>query len=406
MSASRTLTCTTKLKELGFDINLTNFYSSDDYDGHMMLCDNPDRSAIPAKYLEVANIDQLKELIGHGDDLVKEAALTSLPHPDELTSKISDPFHPHVCEALNTYLYGNSKTVAAWRDTLNELRFPMNVAFYGAGEVVVTPDKPLRLEGTSKVPIAFVCVKLIIQPGGKVIVKGPGAAQIDEMVYVKAAGVTLNEEPTDWVCIGGDGGEGGSTGNGGDGGNGTKGANATEDGKSGCNGAGQGTKGVDGVDSSAAGRGGDGESPDEFSVNVDKLDGVYTIGSVGGNGGKGGKGGNGGKGGDGGAGGDACRSCGSGKQGDGGKGGNAGAGGDGGDGANGSKVFINYKSGNAKFNISPLKATGGKGGDAGTPGNGGSGTVPGNGGATAKPGNGGKGGQPGKIFINGKQMGS
>jgi hypothetical protein len=394
------------LKNYGLTFNLTNSYTTSDYDGAMLLCDHPDRSAIPPKFVTVPDVDALKALTGQPDEVVhllKEEAL--LPDPKSL-GKIADPYHPHICTALQTYVYGNSKSVHAWKETINALRFPMEVAVYGAGDVTVTPNNPLVLEGTNDKPIAFICNTLTIEPGGHVTVKGPGTAAIQLMQTVGLSSAAVAADPTNWVCLGGDGGPGGKGGDSGDAGNGSKGTDATENGKSGCNAAGKGSKGGDAANATEGGKGGDGESPNEFNVNTDELNGVYVIGSVGGNGGPGGPGGNGGKGGDGGPGGNSCRDCGQGQQGDGGKGGDAGPGGPGGNGGNGTKVYINYKTGNASFNVSTLKANGGKGGDAGKAGGGGSGTVPGGSGATAKPGDGGKGGQPGQIFINGKKIGA
>lgn len=375
-------------------------YNTGDFPEGMILSHNEKESHIKPSFITAKNIDHLKELCG-----VDDSQFTEMDHKDERTippafhevkEEINDPRHPHICNAMNAYVFGNSKNVSTWKEKINEMRFPQQVAVFSADTINVQAGKPLTLDGSDAKPFGLVCNQINIEPNGQIISKGPGNVTCDTFNAAQDTTLLLN-----LLSIGGDGGNGGNGGDGGHGGKGVSGSSATPSGKSGCNSAGKGGKGKHGGDGTSGGRGGNGSPADEINYNVTTMNGTYTIGSIGGNGGDGGRGGNGGDGGDGGHGGDACRSCGTGQLGDGGNGGGAANGGDGNDGGNGKKVYINYQSGNPTFNTPNQSASGGKGGDAGSPGSGGSGTNSGNSGATALAGKGGKGGNPGQIIING-----
>ncbi|MBN8683653.1 MAG: hypothetical protein J0L99_13475 [Chitinophagales bacterium] len=402
-----------KLAEFGHVAQLTGTYNTKDYPDGMVLSDDPKNSHITPAFISVPDVQTLKSLCGIHNEMASETLLTEgIPEsPELLDYEVNNPLDEHVCNALNTFIYGNSEQVAAWEGTLNKLRFPMQVAVFTADTIVVSAGKPLYIGEEGGKPVNPTLGNVVIEPGGQIIARNSGVVTINSLSSQGvsrdferlAATATDPAQTITLVSVGGDGGKGGDGGNGSTNPNpGSKGADATENGKSGCNAAVIGGKGPDGGNASTTtGRGGDGNPANPINYNVSEMNGNYIVGSIGGNGGPGGKGGNGGNGSPGGAGGAACRSCQQASQGPGGKGGNAGPGGRGGDGGPGAKVYVNYTSGSPNISVSNLKANGGGGGAAGSNGSGGQGVPPGDNGATALPGDGGNGGTAGQVIING-----
>lgn len=382
------------------EVQMSKSYNTGDFANGMILSHNQKESHIKPSFITAKNIDHLKELCGVDDshftqgDRVDNRTIPPAFH--EVKEEINDPMHPHICNAMNAYVFGNSQPVASWKDKINEMRFPQQVALFSADVINVQPGNPLILDGSDAKPFGLVCNQINIESNGQIISKGPGKVTCETINAAQDSNQTIT-----LLSIGGDGGNGGA---GGDGGAGTKGATgsaATTSGKSGCNDAGKGGVGQTGGNGTPGGPGGNGADAQEINYSANTMNGTYTIGSIGGSGGDGGNGGNGGVGGNGGDGGASCRSCGTGPMGDGGKGGDAANGGDGENGGNGKQVYINYQDGTPTLNASTQTASGGNGGNAGAPGAGGSGTKAGASGTTASPGVGGTGGTPGKIIING-----
>ena len=382
----------------------TGSYNTGDTPGGLILSADSKKSHIPPSFITVSDVDVLKDLCGIYDSLYTQGTLKDThsipPVRNEKSEAITNPHHPHVCDALYAYVYGDSRQVASWKDTLNKLRFPMKVTVFTANTITVQPGNPLVLKGTDQNPIALVCDSLVIEPGGQVITEGPGKVSVDVMSGGDQS-VALDSNSPNLLSVGGNGGAGGSGGAGATGSTGASGSNASESGKSGCNDAGQGGVGGTGTDGSPGGIGGAGAPASEINYSVSSLSGTYSVGSIGGSGGAAGAGGAGGTGGQGGPGGSSCRDCGTGSQGNGGQGGNGGNGGAGGAGGNGSKVYINYTSGTPNLTISNLTADGGAGGNGGNAGAGGSGSSNGGPGNAGTAGAGGAGGQPGQVIING-----
>jgi hypothetical protein len=388
----------------------TKSYFTKDYPGGMHLTEDPKTSAVPPNLLNVADVQTLKKMAGIDDAIFDHPSaphIEALPHVNELTHEITDPLHPLVCQALNSYVFGDSRKVSSWAPLLNKLRFPMQIAAFVGDTIVVSPGNPLIIGTKDGPPVAPVFDKVEIQPGGQVICLAPAKPTFGTMSsQATAHALTQVGDPASITLLsrGGDGGDGGK----GDGlklpaaSVGGKGSDATESGKSDCNPAGAGGTGGKGNDGTNGGNGGNGGDANPITYSVDVLNGAFVVGSIGGNGGNGGNAGEGQNGGPGGPGGNSCRSCGTGAQGPGGDGGNAGTAGLGGDGGNGDKVYINFKSGNATFTISDAKANGGNGGNGASGGDGGTG-VPNNGNNGTPQGGakGGNGGKPGTVIING-----
>ncbi|MGS2725981.1 hypothetical protein ACU8DI_05190 [Psychroserpens sp. BH13MA-6] len=381
----------------------TTSYNTGDYPDGLVLSSDPSKSHIPAEIITVKDVKTLKELCGVSNTMARNVITDASripPNLNTLKEAITDPFHPHICNAMSEYVFGDSTKVDSWEGPINDLRFPMQVSIFTADNINVQPGKPLKLEGTDEKPIALVVDKITVESGGQIVTKGPGKVSSKEAI---SADPTTPSTVT-LLSIGGDGGDGGVGGNGSDAGPGSKGPDASKNGKHGCNDAGAGGKGGDGTGATKGGDGGDGGEGGIINFSFPVMEGNFTVGSIGGNGGDGGRGGNGGNGGPGGPGGDSCRTCGKGAQGPGGNGGDAGDGGLAGNGGNGQKVYINYNSGSPKFQLSPQKANGGKGGSAGTPGKYGTGNPNGKPGASGKSQDGGKGGTPGQVIINGSPI--
>ncbi|MEZ0612226.1 hypothetical protein ACAW74_27195 [Fibrella sp. WM1] len=383
----------------------TATYNTGDYDGGLILSTDPAQSHVPPSFISVPDVDTLKTLCGLQDGFFEaNQAANTLPVPTDTgaLAAITNPLDDNVCMALSAYIFGNSQLVAPWKDTLNRLRFPMQVAVFTASVINVQPGSPLVLKGTDSNPIGLGCDTLNIEAGGQVITQGPGTITADVMNSAQSSYDGVGDTPSpNLLSVGGDGGNGGDGSSTGNASAGSKGADATESGKSGCNAAGKGGQGPSAGNATDGGAGGNGGNASEINYSVTTLNGSYIAGSIGGNGGNGGNGGTGGNGGPGGPGGNACRNCGQGPQGQGGNGGNAGKGGVGGNGGNGSTVYINYQNGSPNITISNQKASGGNAGNAGNPGGAGTGNPNGSGGTPAAGVNGGNGGQPGKVIING-----
>ncbi len=395
---------------------LSNSYHTSDYEGGMILSHDPERSHIPPKFVTITDVDMMKNLCGVADETAKA---TGVIHPippavHEVGYSVSSPTDPHVCQAMSAYIHGNSELVSSWKPTLNRLRFPIQAAVFTGGSITIDPGHPLRLEGTEAKPFAGLFNVVTIDNGGQIITKGPGTVSVDEMkmalpIQDNNVLLSVGDNVTTLVALGGDGGNGGDGGDGANAKGGSTGAAATSKDKSSCNLAGAGGPGGDGTDATKGGDGGDGGNALPVTYNVTTMNGNYLVGSVGGNGGDGGIGGKGGDGGDGGPGGAAYTghtdsTCAAGAQGKGGNGGKAGDGGKGGNGGNGDKVYINYTSGAPIINMTTQKANGGNGGGIkGTGGQAGTGNPNGTGGGSGTPGTGGTGGNPGSVIINGAQ---
>ncbi len=384
----------------------------------IVMTNNNATSQVEPRFIIVENVAELKRIGGIPDaryDEGWEHGITMPQPPTKATLATQNPYHPDVCAALRVFMYGDSRTVAAYEDLINELRFPMAVANFVAQDVIVTKDSPLVFrddEGLGN-PISVTFKKVTVYAGGQIIWEAPGKMTCDEMVFKASAGpdgMLTDATTAGLVSIGSKGGDGGHGGSSDDLGKAPNGGDSSS-GKNSCDVTAG--KGVDGGNASAGGDGGDGKpggDSEEIFYDVDLLDGPIPIGSYGGSGGDGGNGGNGGKGGDGGDGGAGSKNCSRGDGGDGGNGGDAGKGGDGGDAGNGADIMITYKSGNPKFQIVPNPSSGGSAGDSGKPGGpgiGGAGKTNGtNGdeGAKADPAEAGEAGKPGQIFVNGKAI--
>lgn len=400
-----------KLKKYGLSLimedTLSNGkrYVTSDYPDGLVLSFDAEKSDITPQYITVSNVDELRDLCGPEEIDADEALYAGdLPLFTSINEQeIDKPFHPFVCKALNEYVYGNPAVVESWKDTINTLRFPMQVAIFTASEIVVNAGKPLKL-GENGSTIGLICNSIVINEGGRIISMSTGKVSCNTMVSNHKPEFTGKLADSTLSAVSGDGGVGGAGGPGGNAGDGAKGADTSEKGEKGGNGK-AGLEGACGSNGADGGRGGDSNS---IVYSLKEMRGHYLINSVAGNGGNGGNGGKGGDGGNGGKGGTGP--AGDGDQGNGGKGGNGGNGGKGGDaGQSGGIITITYKSGDPVLHASTVDSPkGGDGGNGGAGGKGGTGSVPGAPGVPGVPGAGGAGGGTkavGEVYANGSLVG-
>jgi len=398
--------------------------STGDFPGPMILSRDRNESAVEPVFIELKDIDEAKDLGGFPNSEFESGKLDIdlLPIPQAFSREVTpnpQPFSQPICQAMQAYIYGDSKFVKSYRDVLNQLRFPLTLTVHEGEDIVVKKDHPLIIKDNGHgEPFAVVYRKITVEPGGQIIWQGAtGSLIAKEMIYqqptagVDLAGLlkTAAADGQNFVSVGAPGGDGsdGTTPND----PGTDGTDAVvgKDNKNSC--ARQpvdGTEGKPGPDGSDAEDGEAGGDGNEVNVTIDNISGIIYVGSGGGKGGKGGKGGDGKNGGRGGNGVDKTSHC-DGKSGKkGGKGGKAGKGGKGGDGGDGKNVYFTYKAGSPNFILTQATGTGGTGGSAGSPGSGGKGgTHGGDAGDNGDKADGGKTGAtglPGQVFINGKAL--
>ncbi|CAH1195778.1 hypothetical protein PAECIP111893_00756 [Paenibacillus plantiphilus] len=388
----------------------TTTINTGDTPGPTYISAHPDHdSVIKPTYVTIQNIDEFKQFGGNPDEVYHnnlmaehhaplaacDAALTSLPYSDLSVTQKSD-----LCQAYQTYIYGNSQNVQSYKDALQKHFFPAQLAVFAAQDVVVTKDNPLILSGNGDQPASFSFGTVTIQPGGQIINQANATLLADNLIQQ----TDNTTQPTNnFISVGPDGQSGAAGGNGGNGNTGNQGS-AGSDGKSSCStGAGQGDTGGTGYNGTGGGNGSRGTDAQVVRATFTTVEGPVILMSCGGNGGAGGVGGNGGNGGQGGPGGSSSTYCGTGAQGKGGQGGTGGSGGAGGDSGNGQNIYCTYQTLGTNGSISlgtPTKGQGGQGGAAGNGGNGGTGNPNGNGASAGTPGANGKNGTLGTVYIN------
>lgn len=283
----------------------TKSYFTKDYPGGMHLTEDPKTSAVSPHFLNVTDVQTLKKMAGIDDAIFDHPSapyIEALPHISELPNELIDPLHPMVCQALNSYVFGDSRKVSSWAPLLNKLRFPMQIAAFVGDTIVVSPGSPLIIGTKDGSPVAPVFDKVEIQPGGQIICLAPAKPTFGTMSSQVAAHTLTNVSDPVSITLLARGGDGGgsnlpaaSTGG--------KGNDASTSGKSGCNPAGPGGTGGKGNDGTKGGNGGTGGNANPVTYSVDVLNGAFIVGSIGGNGGKGGNAGAGQNGGSGGPGG-------------------------------------------------------------------------------------------------------
>jgi hypothetical protein len=240
---------------------------------------------------------------------------------------------------------------------------------FAAENIVVSPNRPLIITGSS--PVNLVFASMTIEPGGRVFVECPANLQIGTLQVESPAGE--NAQDTGFWFVGINGAQGGSG----------------SQGQAGAPGAGS-SPGAAGGPGGSGSMGAAGGNAPPGTIYIDRVSGIVQITVRGGTGGAGGAGGSGGTGGKGGPQGGA-----------GGSGGQGGNGGTGGNGGNGSTVVVSYGTlePGAEFVTNTSPAPGGAGGMGGPGGIGGDGTPPGQNGPVGSPGQPGQSGMPGTVVI-------
>lgn len=366
-------------------------------------------SVVKPFYVTVQSIDEFKQFGGNPNDLYHNNLMAE-HHPalaawneantNLAYSELSTVQKADLCQAYQTYIYGNSQNVQSYKEVLQKHFFPAQLAVFAVQDVVVTKDNPLILSGNGDQPTTFSFGTVTIQPGGQIINQANATLLADSLVQQTDGG---GQPVNNFISIGPDGQNGAPGGNGGNGSTGSQGS-AGSDGKSSCStNAGQGGTGGTGYNGTGGGNGSRGSDAQVVRATFTVVEGPVTLLSCGGNGGAGGAGGNGGTGGQGGPGGSSTSYCSTGAQGKGGAGGTGGNGGSGGDSGNGQNIYCTYTTLGPNGSISlgtPTKGQGGQGGAAGNGGNGGQGNPNGSGASAGTPGANGKNGTLGTVYIN------
>lgn len=365
-------------------------------------------SVLKPVYVTVQSIDDFKEFGGIPDDLYASGAVQEHHYfpPEWPTDKmkrleeLSLRERIMICKAYQAYIFGNSQKVQSYKEIIQNLFFPAQVALFSGENLYVKTGETLTIESPSPdVPVVLSFTKVTVEAGGRIINTCPVTWLINTFEQ-QGAIPTYN-----LVCKGVDGKPGADNkSNPGQSPQGNKGNDGEDNGKH-CGIQPQnGHPGQPGYTGGTGGNGGSGGDAPSGKITVDTIIGPVILGSIGGNGGDGGKGGDGGQGGDGGLPGSNTKHCQ--KQayrGVGGKGGNGGPGGNGGDGGNGNEIYFNYttlESGNIWVCQPKDQCQGGKGGSPGQPGKGGVGPESGGGGETGQVGTNGENGKYGSVYIN------
>ncbi|WP_341278008.1 hypothetical protein [Paenibacillus sp. FSL H8-0537] len=382
--------------------------------GGTYISANPNHdTAIKPLYVTIESIDDFKSFGGNSDEhyasnLLQEhheaLAEWDASNNHKTYSELSVLEKSAVCNAYQTYIYGNSNNVQSYKEVLQKHFFPAQLAVCAGQDVVVTPGNPLILAGDGDNPITYSFNTITIQPGGQIINQANATLLVDTLIQEEGGAMLADSPPTNnFVSIGADGQSGAVGGNAGNGNPGSQGS-AGSDGKNSCDiQAGQGGTGGTGNPGTQGGNGSRGSDSQVVKATLTVVQGPIVLMSCGGNGGAGGVGGNAGAGGVGGNGGSSTSHCSAGAQGKGGQGGNGANGGNGGDSGNGQNIYCTYQSLGPNGSISlgvPTKGQGGQGGAAGNGGNGGQGNPNGGGGTAGSPGANGKNGTSGTVYIN------
>ena len=399
-----------------------------DYEGGFVISCNDERNTILPRYqVSLQNVDEVKALIGNADELVETQNLCNFMEEPEVWEKSSLMSRSELnykevaqlCKAMQYYIYGDSRKVESYRDIINHLYFPMKSNVFLAGDIYVSEESPLIIEGDRESVTSVVFNQVTMEKNAKQISYG--------MINITAERYISEAKDSNEACLllslGNPGCDGSDVkteaGMGAQGENGRSG----ESDKDSCSiAAKNGQPGSTGNIGISGGNGANGTDGNPLVMTLADMDGYYDVYSAGGNGGKGGEGGKGGKGGKGGSSAGSNGNCGPSNAGNGGAGGTGGAGGNGGNGGNGGTINIKYivsdlyhpkfnvlttdqaKQRGYSYGVGGAGGKGGPGGDGGDPGDNTAGGQPGSKGPEGNPGaygQPGKPGKPGQILISG-----
>lgn len=366
-------------------------------------------SVLKPVYVTVQSIDDFKEFGGIPDDLYASGAVQEHHYipPEWPTDKmkrleeLSLRERIMICKAYQAYIFGNSQKVQSYKEIIQNLFFPAQVALFSGENLYVESGEILTIKSPSPdVPVVLSFIKVTVEAGGRIINTCPVTWLVN--TFEQQGDVS----PYNLVCKGADGKPGtDNDSKPGPSAPGKKGPDGEDDGKHCVIQPHNGDPGQPGLTGETGGNGVSGSDASSGKFTFDTVNGPVILGSLGGNGGDGGKGGDGGQGGSGGLPGNMSKYCT--KQaypGVGGKGGNGGPGGKGGDGGNGNEVYFNYTTLESGGSISVYQpkdqCQGGKGGSPGQPGKGGEGSESAGSGEPGQVGENGKNGKYGSVYIN------
>lgn len=137
---------------------------------------------------EVKDIADMKQLGGvpdyhYTDEKLSDSHIDYPPPPPKAAlvaceahagdvCRLQDALDPetlgNVARAARAYLTGNSAKVKDWEPVINAMQFPVSGTVINAGDVVVSPGNPLRIDGPG--PVAYNAKSITVEPGGQILV--------------------------------------------------------------------------------------------------------------------------------------------------------------------------------------------------------------------------------------------
>lgn len=156
--------------------------------GPTILSGNPETSAVPPVLIPIDSIATLKHYAGIPDDWYTSGRVSdrAIDYPPELPVSRRELVHEakNACDlreqltfeerryvqlAADSFVEGNSEKVRNYEDLINAVYFPTQLAAFTFDSIVVTPEKPLVLEG--EWPIDIHVGSVLVEEGGQIIVR-------------------------------------------------------------------------------------------------------------------------------------------------------------------------------------------------------------------------------------------
>lgn len=168
-----------RLRQLGMNPGqVVDVLRTGDREGPTVLSHRAEESAVPPVWLQVDNVDTLKQLAGipdedyeneriphHHEDLPPWPQEKNEHRPEDLSAQENE----QVRKALIVHVYGHSPRVESYRTVVNNHYLPLNAAVFAAEDVVVDPDHPLVLKANNG---GYNFGTVTIKPGGQIICEG------------------------------------------------------------------------------------------------------------------------------------------------------------------------------------------------------------------------------------------
>lgn len=159
--------------------------------GGTYVSNQPDHdSAVEPHPVTVNNVDDLKRLAGVPDadydsGVIEKhhAPLEEWPQEksDHAAEDLGAEDRAQLRDALVSYVYGHSDSVASYRTILNNHFFPMEAAAFAVMDVTVTSGSPLQLTANNG---AYNYGIVTIEPGGQILVEADCTMTCQQMVLL------------------------------------------------------------------------------------------------------------------------------------------------------------------------------------------------------------------------------